>query len=179
MVGGAAECIVPTSGPLAAPEPRPDDPEITPEQLAKIASDKAISMADPPSLELAPGAAGLTGLPTYFWLEESPRPVVATAQVPGLLVTARAEPVQYSWDFGDGSSVVTTDIGRRWTRSRPGSIKHTYETRGRYELTVQAIWRGRWQVNGGAWRELGYFVTTDRLSYPVRQMRPVLTRSRR
>jgi hypothetical protein len=78
------------------------------------------------------------------------------------------------WDFGDGAEEVTADPGRPWSKRRPGSIEHMYETRGRYRLELERIWEARWQVGNGAWRSLGVFSTSDARRYPVRQVVPVL-----
>lgn len=132
-----------------------------------------------PELEIAPAQLGLTGLDSYFWLAEEPRPISAIAQVPGLEVTAEARPVQYVWDFGDGDERVTDHAGRPWTPTRDGNVAHLYESRGRYDLGVEVIWQARWRIGGGGWQHLGYFSNSDTTSYPVRQMVPVLTRSPR
>jgi hypothetical protein len=132
-----------------------------------------------PELEVAPAQVGLTGLDSYFWLSEEPRPISASAQVPGLRVTAEARPVQYVWDFGDGDEEVTDHAGRRWSPELEGNVSHLYESRGRYDLRVEVVWQARWRIGGDEWRHLGYFSNSATTSYPVRQIVPVLTRSPR
>jgi len=151
---------------------------VTPAELAGIAIDQAMALAERPQVEIAPSRVGLTGLPSFFWLAREPQRASATATVPGLAVTAEAYPVQYVWEFGDGTTDVTAHHGRRWTRRRPGSIRHTYETRARYEVVVEVIWQARWRVNSGAWQPLGYFTTESSVAYPVRQVASVLVRGR-
>jgi hypothetical protein len=153
-------------------------PRPSPEELARIAADRAIALAPKPRLRLAPRAVGLTGLASYFWLARRPRPITASASVPGLTVTAQARPVQFVWDFGDGAEKVTRKSGRRWRVRRPGNIGHVYETRGRYRTTVEVIWEARWRIGGGAWRPLGYFTNSDSRRYRVRQVVAVLVRPR-
>jgi hypothetical protein len=150
----------------------------SPEELARIAADRAIALAPRPELRLAPRSVGLAGLATYFWLSEEPRPITATAGVRGLTVTAEARPVQYVWDFGDGDDHVTTHHGRRWTRRRPGNVEHTYETSDRYRVGVEVIWQARWRIGGGEWRHLGYFTNSDERPYRVRQIIAMLVRPR-
>lgn len=147
--------------------------------LADIASDHAIALAQDPELSIAPGEIGLTGLPTYFWLANRPHGVAASAGVPGLTVTAEARPVQYVWDFGDGEDLVTESSGRPWNRGRKGNIGHTYETKGHYTVEVEVVWEARWRVGTGAWRSLGFFSNRDSARYPVRQVVSVLVDSRR
>jgi hypothetical protein len=150
----------------------------TPEQLAAIASDRAIALAPRPQLALSPRSVGLTGLRSFFWLGNDLPVVSAQATIPGLVVTAEARPVQYLWKFGDGGEITTRRAGRRWTRHRPGNIAHLYETKGRYDVTLEVIWQARWRANGSAWQPLGYFSNSDSDSYPVREMRAMLVRGR-
>lgn len=154
------------------PQQRPRRP--SPEEIAQRLADRAIALAPKPQLRITPGRRGLTGLPSYFWLRERPRRIQARAGVRGLLVTAEARPVQFVWTFGDGSDRVTTHHGRRWTRSRPGNIRYTYETKRRYTVRVEVIWEARWRIGFGAWRHLGYFSNSDTDRYRVRELKPVL-----
>ena len=148
-------------------------PSLSPLEVAQILIDRAIALAPEPRIQVAPEHVGLTGLDSYFWLEE-PAPIRASAGVGGLIVTAEARPVQYVWDFGDGNDKVTSHPGRPWTKDRPGDISHLYETRGRYELVLDQIWEARWQINGGAWETIGFFSNSGGRPYPVREVVPVL-----
>lgn len=178
---GAGDCVSFLSPAPAAPRQRgrgPRNPRPSPEQLASSLYDRVISLAPRPELDAAPGRVGLTGLESFFWVARDLEPVTATAGVRGLSVTAEARPVRYLWDFGDGATTETQGPGRPWTRSRPGSVSHLYETKGRYEATVEVVWAARWRVGQGPWRALGYFTTTGSLDYPVREMVAVLVRHR-
>jgi hypothetical protein len=104
------------------------------------------------------------------WLAEAPRPLSATASVPGLSVTARARPASYLWDFGDGDALTTTTPGRYDPRSHSGPIAHTYEASGRYRVTVELYWEAAYRLGRGPWQELGYFRTFASRPYPVREV---------
>jgi hypothetical protein len=170
-------------GSFAAPPPLPgrtfdpDNPP-SPEQLAMLAADRAMSIAPRPKLALSPRSIGLTGLRSFFWVGEDLPTVSAQASIPGMVVEAEARPLQYLGDFGDGSTKTTSSPGRPWTKRRPGNIAHLYETKGRYDVVLEVVWQARWRINGGAWRPLGYFSNSDEVSYPVREMRAMLVRSR-
>jgi hypothetical protein len=171
---------------FVSPDPRPDRPapnlrpapRPSPEALAQLAFERVVSLAPNPELGIAPARLGLTGLPSYFWVDGELAPVTATAGVPGLTVTAEARPVRYQWDFDDGSTRSTRHPGRPWTRTRDGNVGHLYETKGRYEPGVTVLWAARWRVNGGPWAPLGYFSTAGSAEYPVREMLAVLVRRR-
>jgi hypothetical protein len=175
-----ADCVA-----FAAPSPvrrngAPRDGDLdSVEELLAIAQDEAVALAEQPQLVLDPARRGITGLRSFFWLARTPQSVSATAEVPGLSVTAEAFPIRYIWDFGDGSRKSTTHAGRPWTRKRPGNVGHMYEVKGSYDVGVEVVWQARWRTGGGAWQPLGYFITADSHAYRVREVRPGLTRSRR
>lgn len=150
----------------------------SPYELAWIAADRAMSVAEWPQLQIAPSRAGLTGLRSFFWIDHAPAPVVASASVPGLVVTAEAHPIRYTWRFGEGPPRSTSHSGRAWTKRRPGNVGHLYERRGRYDVGVEVLWQASWRIGAGARQHLGYFSNYDSRSYPVRQMVAMLTRRR-
>jgi len=153
---------------------RPRRPNL--QALLFAALDEVRRRAPHPSLAIAPDRIGLTGLESYFWLAEPVSPVTATASVPGITVVAEASPDHYLWRFEPGADRMTDDSGRPWTESRPGNIGHTYETKGRYDVSVEVVWAARWRIGSGPWRELGFFSTVDSRNYPVREIVPVLTK---
>jgi PKD domain len=146
--------------------------------LGQIAGDRAIALAPNPNLAISPARVGLTGLRSYFWLDEPPQPITATASAGGLTVIAEARPASYVWTFGDDRSKTTVRPGRPWTKRRPGNISHMYETRGRYVLSIEILWSARWRTTTGSWNDLGTFTTSESRDYPVREARTRLVRSR-
>ncbi len=159
--------------------PAPADAPATPtaEEIALLLLDEAVATAAPPNLKIVPSRVGLTGLDSFFWTDP-PRPIQVTATVPGLTVTAEARPRQYVWGFGDGARRTTTRPGRPWTRRHNGTIGHTYETRGSYDVTLEVVWEARWRAGTREWRYLGYFTTADSANYPVRQVIALLVKPR-
>ncbi len=167
---------------LPAPESRVAERRVrrdreSPEQIVGRLMDRAIALAPKPRLRITPGRRGLAGLESYFFLAERPRTIRARANAGGFAVTAEARPVQYVWTFGDGSEDVTRYHGRRWTKKRPGNIDHIYETKRRYRVRVEVIWRARWRIGLGPWRTLGFFSNSDSAPYRVGELVPVLVRS--
>lgn len=150
----------------------------SPEEVAARLIDRAVALAPTPELEVAPSRVGLAGLRTFFWLDEPPQPIVATAAAGPATVTAVADPVQYLWDFGDGGDRLTETSGTAWRSRGRGSIGHVYQASGRYELDVEVIWQARWRSGGGSWQPLGYFSTSDSRPYTVREVIAWLVRQR-
>jgi hypothetical protein len=167
--GSWAFCVEkPPGGRRAAPSP---------EAVARLLADRAVALAPDPRIEVAPARVGLTGLESYFWLAP-PAPIRASARAGGAVVAAEARPVQFVWSFGDGAREVTSHPGVPWRPGRAGSIAHTYEADGAYELSLELVWEARWRVGGGGWVALGRFETTDVRAYPVRQVVPMLVPAR-
>ena len=176
-IPGGLTCVLPPpERPRISNAPKRRPP--TPDEVARRLADRAISLAPRPRLRFAPARRGLTGLPSFFWLAERPQPIVARAGVRGLTVTAQARPVQFIWGHGDGTDQATRGPGRRWTKQRPGNIRHTYEGKGRYTLEVEVIWEARWRLGFGPWRSLGYFSNSSTRTYRVRSIVPVLVKPR-
>lgn len=91
----------------------------------------------------------------------------------GLPVDIRAEPVSYSWDFGDGSPVLNTaDVGAPYPDQ---TIEHAYTEAGEYQITMVAYWSGSFRVGGGPWIDIdGLGVTSS--TTPVLDLQTRTTR---
>jgi hypothetical protein len=160
-----AQCRDPESDPDGRRRSR--GPDIA--SIVQGALDRAIALAPAPDLNVAPSRLGLTGLPTYVWDGDPPSPITVTASAGGITVVAEARVTHYRWDFGEDVDV-SINPGRPWTRAHDGTIEHTYETKGFYDLSVEAIWAARWRLGAGPWQSLGYFSTSDSRSYPVQEV---------
>jgi hypothetical protein len=192
-----------TSGPPGAPTPPPCPPPPAPPPLpapAVVAQGIALPW---PSLTISakPFPIGLTGLPTWFWLEGfNGQPVTASqrVQVAGLPnpqpgcpggagaaedVAVQAMPVAYTWQFGDHratSGLTTTAPGVPYPQ-QDGAITHQYEDTSRgsghpngFLVQVDARFRIQFRSGNGAWQVLP---ATDRqatLRYPVQEAYPVI-----
>ena len=147
-------------------------------QIAAALFDRTIALAPEPQLEVAPSRIGLTGLRTFVWLDESPRPIVATASAGATTVTAVATPARFVWDFGEGQVRSTSHSGTRWTPRQRGSVGHMYQASGRYDLSVDIMWSAQWRSGTGPWQPLGTFSTSDSRPYAVREVIAWLARRR-
>lgn len=82
-------------GPAAAPSPA---------RLAEQARSQLLLPS--PRIVANPAGEQLVNLPTWLWVDPASWGArSATAQVPGVMVTAVARPTSVSWSMGDGSSV--------------------------------------------------------------------------
>ena len=103
--------------------------------------------ASVPEFQPADGR-GLVGVDLIVFAD--PAPQVLTTTVVGAAVTVRATPVQWAWDFGDGTApLVSAEAGAPYPEQ---SLGHRFAVPGRYAVTLVTTWRGEYQINGsGPW----------------------------
>lgn len=139
----------------------PDGTPVTPEELARRATDSMTLLG--PDIRTSIGADGraLVGVPVWLWTSTGPTrwgPNSATASVPGLSVTATARARKIVWQLGDGTTLTCTGPGTPYD-VRSGRISsptcgHTYlRSSARfageaYAITATTTWDIAW-VGGG------------------------------
>lgn len=112
--------------------------------------------ASTPSYQPADGR-GLVNMPLIVYTDPSPQLLPTT--VLGTPVVVRATPVQYTWDFGDGSPPLGTgDPGAPYPDH---TVSHPYGAPGQYSVHLTTTWRGEFQVIGtGPWLPVQGTATT-------------------
>ncbi|WP_282698653.1 hypothetical protein [Streptantibioticus silvisoli] len=102
--------------PIWIPAAKPGAKKPTPAQLADVARNE-LGLPSP-AIEANPAAEQLVGLPTWLWLDRADwKTVSATASVPGVAVTAKAEPTSVTWTMGDGRTVTCKGPGTAYSSS--------------------------------------------------------------
>jgi len=143
----------------ATPPPGFSGVGITPAQMAQRAVDQMRLTGPAIHLTISSEETGLVGVPVWLWTEVTPTtwgPNSATASVPGLSVTARAQATQIVWDMGDGHTQVCTGPGTPYT---PGAVQsptcdYLYERSSAgqpadaYPLTATTTWQVTWSGGG-------------------------------
>lgn len=105
----------------------------------------------------APKAGGksLVGLPVWLWNTVSDStwgPKTASANAPGITVTATAHVDRIIWTTGDGSSVTCTGPGVKYDPSfgtQAPDCGHTYSQPGQYAITATSKWIVAWTATTG------------------------------
>src|SRR6266566_5948593 len=156
--------------------PNPTDSLLPPTTPEIALADEASSRQPWPAVRLGINPrAGLTGLPSWFWLSGGATMPDAVASSGPLTVRVRARLAGVSWEFGDGLGVDSVDLGQSYPAQ--SDIQHLYQT-DTYRLAngyrVVAILRYlvTYSVNGGSWNTLGVKTRPFSQQYLVFQLQP-------
>jgi hypothetical protein len=151
--------------------PQVPGPTVDPFQLALSARDR---------LPLPTGGIGanpvrsLVGLPTWFWYQGyDGRPLSKTVSAFGVAVQVQAIPTSYRWDFGDGTRLTSSSLGRPYPARSP--ITHTYMT-ARAGVRVRCVFAFalRWRTGGGPWAPLPPLARTAATTLEVAESQTVI-----
>ncbi|WP_331738733.1 hypothetical protein [Embleya sp. NBC_00896] len=138
-------------------QPAPPAPP-SPQEVAQT----AVSQLQLPSPVIATNPVGeqIVGVPSWLWIDPASwAPVSATAEVPGVSVTATATPQRVLWTMGDGSTVTCAGPGTAYsTRFAPASASpdcgHTYtrssatQPGAAYAVSATISWTVTWAGAG-------------------------------
>ena len=156
--------------------PNPTNSLLPPTTPEIALADQASSRQPWPALTLGINpSAGLTGLPSWFWLSGSAAMPDAFASSGPLSVRVRARLAGVSWEFGDGLGYDSQDLGQAYPSQ--SDVQHLYQT-DTYRLTsgysVVAILRYlvTYSVNSGPWMTLGVKTRPFSERYLVYQLQP-------
>ena len=156
--------------------PNPTDSLAPPTTPELALADEASSHQPWPVLRLGINpSAGLTGLPSWFWLSGSASMQDAVASSGPLTVRVQARFQGVSWEFGDGLGYDSIDLGQAYPAQ--SDIQHLYQT-DTYHVSngyaVVAILRYLviYSVNGGPWKALGVKTRPISQQYLVYQLQP-------
>ena len=156
--------------------PNPTDSLAPPTTPELALADEASSHQPWPVLRLGINpSAGLTGLPSWFWLSGSASMQDAVASSGPLTVRVRAQLQGVSWEFGDGLGYESIDLGQAYPAQ--SDIQHLYQTdtyRVSNGYAVVAILRYlvTYSVNDGPWKTLGVKTRPISQQYLVYQLQP-------
>lgn len=124
-------------------------------------------------------------VPVWWWVQPGLwNAHTATASLPEISITARAEPAKITWHAGDGSSTVCYGPGTPWTGSTSPMAKsdcgHTYTVTsreaasGKFRLRAAVTWHITWAGGGYSGTEPDA-TTADQAAIEVTEFLPVIT----
>jgi hypothetical protein len=92
------------------------------------------------AIQVRPDSRGITGIPSYFWIEGyGDEPLQGTESAFGLTVAVTIRLVGVDWDFGDDTPVVHAGLGEAWPER--SSVEHNYRYSSTEPYTVTATLR--------------------------------------
>ena len=118
-----------------------------------------------------PGVRGLANLESFFWVEGADQDPV-DLQVGGSTVHAEFRVVEYRWSFGGGEPLVTEGPGSPGLESE---VRTTFARRGFYRVGVTVMWVAEAYLDGRRVGEVDALVSRAQTTYPVAELRTVLT----
>ena len=118
-----------------------------------------------------PGVRGLANLQSFFWVEGVEQPPV-DLEVGGSTVHAEFRVLEYQWTFGDGEPLVTRGPGSPGLESE---VRTTFARRGFYRVGVTVMWAAEAYLDGRRVGEVDDLVSRAETTYPVAELRTVLT----
>jgi hypothetical protein len=118
-----------------------------------------------------PAIRGLTNLKSYFWLEGASQEPVQLSLAESILY-AEFRVVEYRWSFGGGEPLVTEGPG---TPGLESEVNTTFRRRGVYPVEVTVMWAAEAFLDGRRVEEVDDLVSRAEMSYPVAELRTVLT----
>lgn len=161
--------IAPENCVYDAPTQQP--PEDTPGPAPSITlTDLASFTPTADRLSAEPGDWAIAGLAINPVADGSP--ATAEGQLLGLPAEVRFTPVEFLWDFGDGTTLTTSDGGATWSElGQPEfsdtATSHVYGQRGKYELALQVSFTAEYSVGGGGWTPVAGTLLVDSGSFDV------------
>jgi hypothetical protein len=120
---------------------------------------------------VTPKVRGLSNLASFFWLEGASQPPVDLL-LSGSVLHAEFRVVEYRWAFGDDQGLVTTGPGSPGLDSE---VYTTFRRRGFYRVGVTVAWVAEAWLDGRRVGEVNDLVSRAQTTYPVAELRTVLT----
>jgi hypothetical protein len=122
-------------------------------------------------IRAVPSVRGLANLQSFFWLENALQPPVELS-IAGFVLYAEFRVVEYRWSFGGGEPLVTEGPGSPGLESE---VRTTFARRGFYRVGVTVMWVAEAYLDGSRVGEVDALVSRAQTTYPVAELRTVLT----
>jgi hypothetical protein len=137
------------SAPVVA-NPVTDSPEAPPMPVVTLEDFRRLDIA-PSDIESDSGGFGLIRANTNFFATEESQTLNTTML--GQQVAIQAIPVEWTWNYGDGSEKVSNPFpgGPQKEFNQKTTTSHVYEKTGEFSVSLSTAYRGQFSVNGGPW----------------------------
>ncbi|TIC79442.1 hypothetical protein [Nocardioides sp. GY 10127] len=107
-----------------------------------------------------PGGETLVNIATLVRTEAEP--FTRTVTLLGRSITLDISPDSYTWHFGDGTTLSTTEPGQPYDSALPATayVSHEYASAQKASVSVDTTWSARWREGTGDWQPVDGTVTT-------------------
>jgi prepilin-type processing-associated H-X9-DG protein len=122
-------------------------------------------------IRAVPAARGLANLESFFWIEGVSQTPVELS-IAGSVLHARFRVLEYRWTFGGKEPLVTQGPG---TPGLESEVNTTFPRRGFYRVGVTVVWAAEAFLDGRRVGEVDDLVSRAQTTYPVAELRTVLT----
>ena len=120
---------------------------------------------------VTPAMQGLVNLKSYFWVDGASHAPVQLS-IGGSILRAEFRVVEYRWAFGRSETLVTDGPG---TPDLESEVNTTFRRRGVYRVGVTVVWVAEAYLDGRRVGEVDDLVSGAETTYPVAELRTVLT----
>lgn len=127
------------------------------------------------SIGVNPGAQGLVGLASWFWVEGFGGQVTAPPIAAfGLTVDVRMSTASVTWSYGDGTTE-RGDLGRAYPAE--STVQHVYQRDGSFTVTAAIDLTPEYRVDGGPWLTLPDLAAVATAQHAVQERQAVVTQT--
>ncbi|MGN6331111.1 MAG: PKD domain-containing protein [Motilibacteraceae bacterium] len=116
------------------------------------------------TLQVQPNGRILVNLDTIFSAKSTLPAAPYALTLLGHDVRVRAHEQTWTFDFGDGATLVSDTPGAPYPRR---DITHDYTRKGSYQVSVQVTYTGEYSVDGGPWQDVPGTATVPGAPVPL------------
>ena len=133
-------------------------------QVSAMVRETVVHHVPEPHVTVQPAGPPLITLPVLFHSGQPDGSITWHDTVAGIPITATVSS-SWTWEFGDGATLTTTDAGSRWPDT---SVSHTFREPGVRTIRVTSTWTGSFRMGQLGSQEIPGTVTqTDSRSIRV------------
>ena len=151
----------PTVTAKAVPKKSTPTPQPPVSQSASL-NDRLIKALPTAGIAYQPEYEPLVGVPVFMWTD-LPTSFMTQVKIVGEIVDVALRP-SFTWSFGDGTFLSTTDVGGPFPN---GKITHIYSNPGTYLVTLISTWNGTYTHNAQTRAITGTVKTTSIVSITI------------
>lgn len=121
---------------------------VTPEQFRRFPIEPSALNSDPKQFSLRNGH-------THLWANAETQ--TFGTDINGTHVDVRAIPIQWQWNYGDGTRRSLNDPGKPepgHTLHHETPTSHSYTKTGIFDVNLTTLYRGEFRVSGGSWQAI-------------------------